>query len=245
MLTERIQSLVMRTLNERYLSLKPTTDTQVPAPRPGQAYMLYAHVPFCEQLCPYCSFNRFPFAPQRALPYFKNLRAEMQMLKRMGYDFKALYIGGGTPTVMVDELCATIDLARELFGIKEVSCETNPNHLVPSVLEQLVGRVQRLSVGVQSFDDGLLCKMERYEKYGSSMEMLGRLQEVNGMFANLNVDMIFNFPSQTEEMLIHDLACVLESGASQTTFYPLMASPAVECSLAATVGRVDYRREER
>jgi coproporphyrinogen III oxidase-like Fe-S oxidoreductase len=64
-------------------------------------------------------------------------------------------------------------------------------------------------------------------------------------FVSLNVDMIFNFPSQTEEILINDLACVLESGASQVTFYPLMASPAVAHSLAKTVGQVDYRREER
>jgi coproporphyrinogen III oxidase-like Fe-S oxidoreductase len=57
--------------------------------------------------------------------------------------------------------------------------------------------------------------------------------------------MIFNFPSQTEGMLINDIACVLESGTSQVTFYPLMASPAVAQSLARSVGQVDYRREER
>jgi coproporphyrinogen III oxidase-like Fe-S oxidoreductase len=77
------------------------------------------------------------------------------------------------------------------------------------------------------------------------MEILARLQELQAesRFDTLNADMIFNFPSQTEDMLIHDLACILESGVTQTTFYPLMASPAVERSLAATVGKVDYRRE--
>jgi coproporphyrinogen III oxidase-like Fe-S oxidoreductase len=245
MLLERVQSKVVKTLNGRYLSLKPTSDTQLPAPKVGQDYMLYVHVPFCERLCPYCSFNRFPFAKARAVPYFESLRREMRMLKELGYDFKSVYVGGGTPTIMIDELCATLDLARELFGIDEVSCETNPNHLTPAILDQLVGRVQRLSVGVQSFDDGLLRQMERYEKYGSGAQMLERIVAVKDLFENLNVDMIFNFPSQTEEMLVHDLACILESGASQTTFYPLMASPAVERSLAATVGRVDYSREAR
>ncbi len=90
--------------------------------------MLYLHVPFCERLCPYCSFNRFPFAEDRAAPYFANLRKEMLMLKDLGYDFDSVYVGGGTPTIMIDELCDTIDLARETFSIKEVSSETNPNH---------------------------------------------------------------------------------------------------------------------
>ena len=55
--------------------------------------------------------------------------------------------------------------------------------------------------------------------------------------------MIFNFPAQTEDILISDIERVVESGASQTTFYPLMASPSVARSLARTVGKVDYSRE--
>ena len=203
------------------------------------------HVPFCERLCPYCSFNRFPFAEDRARPYFANLRKEMLMLKELGYDFDSVYIGGGTPTIMLDELCETIDLARDTFSIKEVSSETNPNHLIPSYLEKLKGRVQRLSVGVQSFDDGLLKQMDRYDKYGCGQEILERIQEASPYFTSMNADMIFNFPAQTEDILISDIERVIESGASQTTFYPLMASPSVEKSLARTVGKVDYAREQR
>ncbi|MDR0350818.1 MAG: coproporphyrinogen III oxidase family protein [Coriobacteriales bacterium] len=243
MLSERIQSRAIRAFNHRYLGLKPTALTRLPDPHPGQEYMLYAHVPFCEKLCPYCSFNRYPFCEERALPYFENLRREMRMLSERGYDFASLYVGGGTPTIMIDELCKTIDLARELFSLREVSSETNPNHLVPEILDKLVGRVQRLSVGVQSFDDGLLRQMERYDKYGSGLEALERICAVKDRFVSLNVDMIFNFPSQTEDMLIRDLACILESGTNQVTFYPLMASPVVARSLARTVGLVDYRRE--
>ena len=206
--------------------------------------MLYAHVPFCERLCPYCSFNRFPFSEDRAKPYFENMRKEMRMLKDLGYDFESLYVGGGTPTIMIDELCETIDQARDMFSIKEVSSETNPNHLIPSYLDKLKGRVQRLSVGVQSFDDGLLKQMDRYDKYGSGDEIVARIQEASPYFVSMNADMIFNFPAQTEDILISDIERVVESGASQTTFYPLMASPSVERSLARTVGKVDYQREQ-
>lgn len=245
MLSERLLSTVVRQCTKQYLKLEPTKDKFVPAPKPGLAYMLYMHVPFCERLCPYCSFNRFPFDESRAIPYFENMRKEMLMLKDLGYDFESLYIGGGTPTVMIDELCDTIDLAKETFSIKEVSSETNPNHLIPSYLDKLQDRVQRLSVGVQSFDDGLLKQMDRYEKYGSGDEIFERIKEASPYFTSLNVDMIFNFPAQTEAVLRTDLERVIESQTSQTTFYPLMASPSVARSLKATVGKVDYAREQK
>ena len=244
MLSERLLTAAVRTCTNRYLNLKPTDETRLPAPEPGQRYMLYMHVPFCERLCPYCSFNRFPFSEDRAVPYFRNMRKEMLMLKDLGYDFDSLYVGGGTPTIMIDELCETIDLARDTFSIKEVSSETNPNHLVPSYLDKLKGRVQRLSVGVQSFDDGLLRQMDRYDKYGSGAEIMERIGEASPYFVSMNADMIFNFPAQTEDILISDVEKAVASGASQVTFYPLMASPSVERSLARTVGKVDYDREQ-
>ncbi|MBE6472569.1 MAG: coproporphyrinogen III oxidase family protein [Coriobacteriaceae bacterium] len=245
MLSERLISLAVRETSKNYLKVNPTTDTHVPGPKPGQKYMLYMHVPFCQKLCPYCSFNRFPFSEKRAVPYFESLRKEMRMLAEMGYDFDSVYVGGGTPTIMIDELCATIDLARELFSVKEVSSETNPNHLIEPILEKLEGRVQRLSVGVQSFDDGLLKQMDRYEKYGCADEIVERIKLATPYFTSMNADMIFNFPAQTEDMLIHDIERIVESGCTQTTFYPLMASPAVERQLLKTVGEVDYDREKR
>ncbi len=239
-------SKVVEATTGRYLKLGPVTEDRMPAPQAGKRYMLYMHVPFCERLCPYCSFNRFPFAEDRARPYFQSMRTEMLMLRELGYDFDSVYVGGGTPTIMLDELCETLDLARDTFpGIKEVSAETNPNHLIPSYIEQLEGRVQRLSVGVQSFDDGLLRQMDRYDKYGSGEEILERIAEASPHFVSMNADMIFNFPAQTEDILISDIERVVESGASQTTFYPLMASPSVQRQLARTVGPVDYRREQR
>ena len=243
MLAERFLSTVVGIMAKSQLVLKPTPETHFPAPEPGRKYMLYLHVPFCQVLCPYCSFNRYHFREEVARPYFANMRKEMMMLKDLGYDFESLSFGGGTPTILLDELCATIDQARENFSVTEVAVETNPNHLVDPWLSQMEGRVQRLSVGVQSFDDGLLKQMDRYDKYGSGAEILERIGEASPYFTSLNVDMIFNFPAQTEDILINDIERVVESGTSQTTFYPLMASPSVARQLARTVGRVDYTRE--
>lgn len=236
-------ALVLQKVTRKYLALKPAGRECVPGPRPGKKYVLYAHVPFCESLCPYCSFNRFLFQEERARTYFKNLRAEMRIVAGLGYRFESLYFGGGTPTILIDELVTTIDLARELFGIREVSCETNPNHLTPEILTQLKGRVDRLSVGVQSFDDGLLRQMSRLSKFGNGEELLERIRQAVDVLPSINVDMIFNFPSQTEDILREDVRKIIASGANQVTFYPLMSSPSVSFAMDRAIGRVDYSRE--
>lgn len=236
----------LQAMTRRYLRLAPVSLSSLPGPRPQKGYTLYLHIPFCESLCPYCSFNRFIFDDDKAHGYFRQLREEMHMAKRLGYDFSSLYIGGGTPTILIDELAETIDLARQLFpGIQEVSCETNPNHLIPEYIEKLEGRVQRLSVGVQSFDNELLAEMGRFKKFGSGEEIQEKIRQAAPHFPSLNVDMIYNFPNQTEEILRRDIQMVIDSGAQQTTFYPLMTSPSVAKSLARTVGSVDYGREAR
>lgn len=240
---ERLLTVFLKVASKQYLSLKPAEISIVPPPQPGHTYTLYAHVPFCESLCPYCSFNRFVLNKTRALRYFQSLREEMRILSRQGYQFESLYIGGGTPTIMLDELVQTIDLAHELFEIKEVSCETNPNHLIPEVIERLKDRVQRLSVGVQSFDNTLLKQMNRYEKFGSGEHIQESIRYAAPYFQSLNADMIFNFPSQTPEILHHDIRMAIDSGAQQVTFYPLMTSPSVKVSMANSVGELNTIRE--
>ena len=240
-----VLSPYLKIMTRRYLRLKPAPGTLLPAARPGVDYSLYLHVPFCESLCPYCSFNHYLFDEEKAHVYFRDLREEMRMASRLGYRFTSLYIGGGTPTILIDELCQTIDLARALFPIQDVSCETNPNHLTPGVIAKLESRVQRLSVGVQSFDDNLLKQMGRYQKYGSGEEIQEKIRQAAPHFVSLNVDMIYNFPNQTEEILRKDIQMVDDSGAQQATFYPLMTSPSVSGMLAGSVGKVDYHREAR
>ncbi len=247
MISERLLSMVVRKMNRHYLDIRPCSKMSLPEAVPGKKYMLYAHIPFCESLCPYCSFNRFPFEEEKARDYFKSLRKEIRMLKEMGYDFESMYIGGGTPTILPDELAKTITLAKDLYNIRDVSTETNPNHLDPEHLDCLNGLVDRLSVGVQSFDNELLKSMCRYHKYGSAESILEKLGYCagRGSFKTLNADMIFNFPTQTEEMLYRDIEMIKKSGCSQTTFYPLMASPSVEKSLKDSVGEVSYEKEKR
>ena len=218
----------------------------VPPPGKPRPRLLYIHIPFCERLCPYCSFNRVAFTEDLCRAYFRALRKEITLYRELGYDFGAIYVGGGTPTVLIDELEETITLARTSFHIRELSVETNPNHLTEDRLAVLQrAGVNRLSVGVQSFDDGLLRKMDRYDKYGSGAEIAGRLRQTLGRFGTLNADMIFNFPTQTSAMLDRDLDTLQEIGIDQVTWYPLMVSDSTRQKVMETLGRVDDRQEER
>ncbi len=244
MIIERTLSNFLKIFINRQLQLSNIDQKMLPHPRMGSNYVLYVHIPFCESLCPYCSFNRFIFVEEKARSFYQSLRKEMQLVSDLGYSFESMYIGGGTPTILMDELVRTIDFAGTLFGIKEVSCETNPNHLTPEILTSLQGRVDRLSVGVQSFNDGLLQQMNRYNRFGSGEATLRRIQDAANKIPVINVDMIFNFPRQTAEILREDIQCVIASNANQVTFNALMASPGVEKSLENAMGTVDYGHEE-
>jgi coproporphyrinogen III oxidase-like Fe-S oxidoreductase len=208
--------------------------------------LLYMHIPFCEELCPYCSFHRITFEEPLTRKYFKALRREIKIYQEKGYKFKGIYVGGGTPTVLIDELAQTLNLAREIFSLTDISVETNPNHLNHKNIEILQqSGVKRLSVGVQTFDDNLLKKIGRYDKYGSGEIIVERLKNTQGCFDTLNADMIFNFPGQTAEMLDADLAALLNLNMDQVTFYPLMISALTQEIMGKTVGVVDFRREQK
>lgn len=244
MIFDSLLSTSFRLASQVLLNLQPPQES-ILRPKSDASLLLYAHVPFCETLCPYCSFNRFVFEESAARSYFTSLREEMRQVHRLGYRFHSMYIGGGTPTILLDELARTIDLARELFNIGEVSCETNPNHLDRNTADVLGDRVQRMSVGVQSFDDGLLRKLNRLERFGTGLELVDRIQGMHGVFDSLNVDLIFNIPGQDEVILARDLELAQSTGANQLTFYPLMTSPTVRRAIETSMGTWSAATEAR
>ena len=244
-----IDSLIgsyFRRSNRRYMSFTESpAGTRLPSPNPASQYTLYLHIPYCVVLCPFCSFHRVKFKRDPAKKYFQALRREIRRVTDAGYRFGELYVGGGTPTVLPGELIRTIDLVRELHPVQGISAETNPSDLTDDILRDLPGAgVSRLSVGVQSFDDELLQEMQRLEKYGSGDQIRDRLQHAQGVFDTLNVDMIFNFPHQTEASLKRDLDILVdELKVDQVSFYPLMSTHSTRKSMLRTVGGVDYARE--
>ncbi len=244
MLIENLMTWYLKRRYARALNLDRFEGLSVPAPRPDAPYLLYVHIPFCEELCPYCSFNRIPFDRPLAVRYFEALEKEIRFYAENDWDFSAVYVGGGTPTVLPDHMAELIARLRSWFSVREVSLETNPHHLTDPIMKSLrEAGVNRLSVGVQSFDDRLLQRMERYHKYGGGAEIRGRLAEIMGLFDTVNLDMIFNFPTQTMAMLDRDLDILQDLQADQATFYPLMVSEITRAELARRFGPISYRQE--
>ena len=238
----------LRRANRRVLSFSGAEEEPaLPPPDPRQNYLLYLHIPFCRVLCPFCSFHRVRFGRDRARSYFDSLRREIRLVSDAGYVFDELYVGGGTPTVLPKELLQTVDLVRRLHPVKAISVETNPDDIESENLCRLrEAGVNRVSVGVQSFDNRLLKEMQRLEPYGNGAEIAARLKKARGSVDTLNVDMIFNFPQQGEASLDRDLdILVSQIGADQVSWYPLMTAPSTRRAIRKDMGRVAYSRERR
>ncbi len=236
-------SYFMNQYTKRYLNVEMKSKTGLPPATFDKKYLLYIHVPFCMMFCPYCSFNKFTYTKEASTKYFKRLREELLHVKALGYHFNYLVIGGGTPLIDEEELIKTIELARKLFTIENVSCESDPNHVGVETIQKLVGLVDRLSIGVQTFDDTLLKKLGRYEKFGSGEMIYKKIDPMLGLLPITSVDLIFNFPTQTKEGLMHDLEMLQSLNPEQTSIYPLMTSSMTKNTLKDTLGEFSMSNE--
>ena len=247
MIADSLIANVIREMSRRTLSFGDAPGSaELPEPEPQHRYLLYLHIPFCVVLCPFCSFHRVEFKEQKARAYFAALRMEIRKATEAGYRFGEVYVGGGTPTVIPGELSETIAMIRAEHDIECVSIETNPDDLSDAGIFKLDGvEVNRVSVGVQSFDDTLLKKMQRFDKYGSGEQIRQRLKSFAGQFDTLNVDMIFNLPDQTTKSLQDDLEYLTEDViADQVSYYPLMTTSTTRKAMLRSMGSVDFSREK-
>ncbi len=205
---------------------------------------LYVHIPFCRSLCPFCCFNRYLYKEDLARRYFVDLRRELELYVKRGFQFSSIYFGGGTPTVLMDELISFIEYLRQQFKVREISLETTSGELTEQNIRLLKrAGINRLSIGVQSFNEETLRTMGRVN--GPADEVKRRLLMAEGQFDTLNVDFVFNFPGQTLEQFAADIAAFKELQLDQATFYPLMASPHKRDKLERKFNRVDGSREKQ
>jgi coproporphyrinogen III oxidase-like Fe-S oxidoreductase len=242
-----IVSYVVRREGRKFLRLNNAYDESV-APGEGTdkegGIALYVHIPFCRALCPFCCFNRYLFQEDLARRYFIDLKKELELYIRSGFKFSSVYFGGGTPTVLMDELLQFIEHLRARLNMGQISLETTPRELSDNNIGLLKkAGINRLSIGVQSFDDKVLKTMGRVN--GPADEVKSRLLGAEGQFATLNVDFVFNFPGQSVTQFKADVAAFKELGIDQATFYPLMPSPHKKDALERRFNRVDNSRERQ
>jgi coproporphyrinogen III oxidase-like Fe-S oxidoreductase len=210
----------------------------------GQPVALYVHIPFCRTLCPFCCFNRYLFKEDKARQYFQSLKRELDLYIQRGFKFSSVYFGGGTPTVMVDELLGFIAYLKARSEVKEISLETTPAEINRRNIGLLRGAgVNRLSIGVQSFDNDVLKAMGRVPSSGE--EAREKVLMAEGNFATVNIDLIFNFPFQSLEQFEADIEAFKSLRIDQATFYPLMASPHKKSAMERKFNRIDTSREKR
>lgn len=163
----------------------------------------YIHIPFCEHICYYCDFNKVFLEGQPVDEYIEALLKEARLALRQNpvEKMETLYVGGGTPTSLTAS-----QLERLLSGLREIlpynngefTVEANPGDLTADKLDVMKNYgVNRLSMGVQTFDDRLLKKIGRKHTAQDVYDTIQLLEEKD--FSNVTIDLIYALPGQSLE----------------------------------------------
>ena len=183
----------------------------------------YVHIPFCSHICYYCDFAKVLMTGQPVEAYIDELLKEYD-----SYDIsslKTLYIGGGTPSVLpadqLEKLLTHLTKNLDLEELEEFTVEANPSDLTDEVLAVLANSpVNRISLGVQSFDDKLLKKIGRAHTEAQVYSSIERLRAAG--FENITIDLIYGLPNQTMEMVERDVQKFLELDLPHVALYSLI-----------------------
>lgn len=183
----------------------------------------YVHIPFCSHICYYCDFAKVLMTGQPVEAYIDELLKEYD-----SYDIsslKTLYIGGGTPSVLpadqLEKLLTHLTKKLDLEELEEFTVEANPSDLTDEVLAVLANSpVNRISLGVQSFDDKLLKKIGRTHTEAQVYSSIERLRAAG--FENITIDLIYGLPNQTMEMVERDVQKFLELDLPHVALYSLI-----------------------
>jgi len=184
---------------------------------------LYIHVPFCQSKCPYCAFYSIP-SPSLIPIWLDSLKKEVSLYSGQFEPFDSLYVGGGTPTFLETGVLA--DLIKHLFTHfdfdpdTEVTVEANPCDLTNEKTGALrdLG-VNRVNVGVQSFNDGVLSFLGRRHRVREVNAALNRLRRFR--FENVGIDLIYGFKEQSLKGWIDTLDSALSFQPEHISCYQL------------------------
>jgi putative oxygen-independent coproporphyrinogen III oxidase len=162
----------------------------------------YLHIPFCEHICHYCDFNKVFLKGQPVNEYIESLEQEMILtLQKYPTDqLETVFVGGGTPTSLNEQqlqrFCESITKNLPMRENVEFTFEANPGDLTKEKLQILKDAgVNRLSLGVQTFNDELLKKIGRVHRAKDVYQTIEKAKAVG--FDNISIDLIFSLPSQT------------------------------------------------
>lgn len=207
---------------------------------------LYVHVPFCKRKCAYCDFASWPDAGDRIRPYFDALMTEIRLwsentdfgLLQDRFHITSVFFGGGTPTLVDAEyIVKTLNACQDIApfdGDTEITLEGNPGTLTREKLNAYrAAGFNRLSLGAQSFDDGLLQSLGRIHTASEVVDAVKMAQDTG--FSNINLDLMYGLPGQTMDQWRDTLERALALDVTHISAYSLIVEEGTP--MAARVAR--------
>lgn len=192
---------------------------------------LYLHIPWCLAKCPYCDFNSHAVvAEMDEAAYVEALLADLELdLPRVsGRELVSIFIGGGTPSlfsgVAIERLLQGVASRIQLVSDLEITLEANPGTLEAGrFADYRRAGVNRLSIGVQSFNDHHLKALGRVHDRQQALDAVAAAREAG--FENVNLDLMFALPGQTVEQALEDVATAVALEPAHISYYQLTLEP--------------------
>jgi oxygen-independent coproporphyrinogen-3 oxidase len=192
---------------------------------------LYVHIPWCVRKCPYCDFNSHEVhnaIPEQA--YVEALIADLEQdLPRVwGRTVETVFIGGGTPSLFspaaISRLLSELRARLPLKPAAEITLEANPGTVDQERFRGFrEAGINRLSIGIQSFDRSLLQRIGRIHDDREALDAVRAAQQAG--FDNINLDLMFGLPGQTLDQALEDLHTAIDLGPAHISWYELTIEP--------------------
>ncbi len=202
---------------------------------------LYVHIPFCIAKCGYCDFNSYAldtllekghapedWARRYADALTEEIKSRVEQFSLEGREVGTIFFGGGTPSLFpAEETRRILDLVTATFDLDsdcEITLEANPGAAEAERFGALrEAGVNRISIGVQTFDDAALKRLDRVHTGDDAQEAFRSAREAG--FANVSLDLMFGIPYQTIDMAERDIERALDLGPEHLSAYELTIEP--------------------
>ena len=212
----------------------------------SHAHAVYLHIPFCIRKCRYCDFPSWATRADDPLvsAYATSVASQLAQIVRTGM-FEApttCYVGGGTPSIMLDNLAEFVGIAGYLLEPAELTVEANPETLSDAMIDDLASAgVTRISMGVQSTTDAELRVLGRAH---SAARAPNRLRAIVASGIHASCDLMCALPLQTPESLQRSVLDVLDAGVGHVSVYPLQVEEGTPIWEACEAGRLSWPNQD-
>ena len=182
---------------------------------------LYIHIPFCENICDYCDFTKLQYFRNFASIYINELKKQLDN-EVDNLSLKTIYVGGGTPTSLEDDLFLSLLKSIEPYSkeVEEYTFECNPESLSINKIKMMKEYgVNRISIGVESTNDDILKAINRHHTFNDVRNAVINLRQFG--IENINLDLILGLPNVSEKMLNEDIKNILSLNPNHISCYSL------------------------